>query len=97
MEGQAAPEVHRSSLPLPQLHLLLSVPGCSGSVTLIDTFTHFEVHVSTKKEKECIKMCSNVRPASVKKASTTLGYLDLTPSLVLLCSCGEYGRHVATF
>ena len=78
-----------------------SIPGCSGSITLIDTFTHFEVHVSTRQRKECGKVCSLVRSAilaGLKKASATLGYVDLTPSLALLCPCRQYNSvHVAMF
>ena len=75
-----------------------SIPHHPGCVTLIDTFDHFEVHVSTRKG--CVKMCSVVRfaiLAGLKKASATLGYRDVAPSLGLLCPCGKKTAHVATF
>ena len=44
-------------------------------------------------------MCNFVRSAilaGLKKASATLGYLDLTPSLAVLCPCKEYSSVVHT-
>ena len=93
----------RSSTPvcLYRNCIRFSIPGCPGSVTLVDTFTHFQVHVSTRQKEECVKVCSLVRSAilaGLKKASATLGYLDLTPSLCLLCPCKEHSdAHIATF
>ena len=92
----------RSSTPvcLYRNCIRFSIPGCPGSVTLIDTFTHFEVHVSIQQRKECGKVCSLVRQAilaGLKKASATLGYLDLSPTLALLCPCQDGSAHVATF
>ena len=77
-----------------------SVPDCPGSVTLIDTFTHFEVHISTQERTECAKVCSFVHSAimaGLKAASATLNYLDLKPCLRLVCPCGEGSAHVAAF
>ena len=76
-----------------------SVPGYPGSVTLIDTFKHFEVHVITAKE-EYFELCTYVRQAiltGIKKAAVTLGYNNATPSPALLCSCGVGDPHVARF
>ena len=75
------------------------IPGYPGSVTLIDTFKHFEVHVNTSSEI-CSKFCSFVRQAilsGIKKAVLTLGYNNCTPSPALLCPCGVGDPHVATF
>lgn len=75
-----------------------SIPGFPGCVTLIDTFTHFEVHVSTAS-KVCRKMCFHAQQAiltGIKKAALTLGYLDCAPSLAVLCPCGVGGVHVAS-
>ncbi|ORU94809.1 MAG: hypothetical protein A6F72_09240 [Cycloclasticus sp. symbiont of Poecilosclerida sp. N] len=75
-----------------------SIRGFPGRVTLIDTFTHFEVHVSTAS-KVCGKLCSSVRQAilaGLKKAMLTLGYNNCTPSLALVCPCGVGGAHMAS-
>ena len=75
-----------------------SVPGFPGCVTLIDTFTHFEVHVSTAMELST-ELCSVVRQAifaGVRKATHTLGYNNCTPSVAVLCPCGVGSLHVAT-
>ena len=76
-----------------------TVPGYPGSVTLIDTFKHFEVHVNTSS-KVCSKFCSFVHQAilsGIKKAVLTLGYSNCTPSPALLCPCGIGALHIATF
>ena len=75
-----------------------SIPGFPGSVTLIDTFTHFEVHVTTAS-KVCSELCHLVRQAiltGVKTATHTLGYQDCTPSLAVVCPCEVGTAHVAT-
>ena len=75
-----------------------SVPGFPGSITLIDTFTHFEVHVSTAS-KVCTKLCCLVRQAiltGMKIATHTLSYENCTPSLAVLCPCEVGTAHVAT-
>ena len=76
-----------------------SVPGFPGSVTLIDTFNHFEVHVFTAIEV-CRKLCTYVRQAiltGVRKAALSLGYNNSTPSVALLCPCGVGDPHIARF
>ena len=76
-----------------------SVPGFPGSVTLIDTFKHFEVHVHTSRTSR-LKLCSLVSKAifaGVKKATVVLGYNNSIPSKALLCPCGNGDPHVATF
>ena len=75
-----------------------SVSDLPGSVTLIDTFTHFQVHVSTA-EDTCQELCSLARQAIVlgmKKATVTLGYASYMPSLALVCPCEVGSTHVAT-
>ncbi len=79
-----------------------SVPGFPGSVTLIDTFSHFEIHVSTVSPKLPLvsKLATYVHRAivaGVKKANLTLGYNSFTPSPSLLCPCGVGDLHVSTF
>ena len=76
-----------------------SIPGFPGSVTLIDTFTHFEVHVSCTDSEVCIELCHLVRQAiltGVKTATLTLGYKNCTPSLAVVCPCEVGTAHVAT-
>ena len=78
-----------------------SVPGFPGSVTLIDTLKHFEIHVHTV-EKVCSKMSSIVSRAifaGLKKATLVLGYDNSIPSKALLCPCDNDGSdpHVAIF
>ena len=73
-----------------------TVPHFPGSVTLIDTFKHFEIHVSISSKK----LCSLVHQAvlcGIKKAVITLGYNNSTPSPALLCPCGVEDPHIATF
>ena len=75
------------------------VPGFPGSVTLIDTFTHFEIHTHTAEEV-CSKMCSFVSQAifaGLKKATVILGYNNSIPSKALLCPCDASNPHIATF
>ena len=76
------------------------VPGFPGSVTLIDTFFHVEIHVDDTAEKVCSKLCSFVSQAvfaGLKKAMIVLGYNNSIPSKALLCPCGAKDPHVATF
>ena len=76
-----------------------SIPGYPGSVTLIDTFTHFETHVNTA-QTTCSKLCSLVSQAiftGLKKAMVVLGYNNSIPSKALLCPCDSEKLHVATF
>ena len=74
------------------------IPGFPGSVTLIDTFFHFEVHVDTAEEVSD-KLCSFVSQAiftGLKKATVILGYNNSIPSKAVLCPCGGKDPHVAT-
>ena len=76
------------------------VPGFPGSVTLIETFFHVEIHVDDTAEKVCSKLCSFVSQAvfaGLKKAMIVLGYNNSIPSKALLCPCGAKDPHVATF
>jgi hypothetical protein len=75
-----------------------SVSGFPGNVTLIDTFTHFEVHVRTAS-KIAGELCAIVRQAvftGLGKANLTLGYDDCIPSSAILCPCGGGSTHMAT-
>ena len=75
-----------------------SVPQYSGHVTLVDTFTHFQVHVWTRKKDNYKKMCCKVREAvqsGVMTVTRTLRYTDCTPSVEFVCPCKKGIPHVA--
>ena len=80
----------------------LEVPKCPGMVTLIDTYTHFEVHVNIPDECAnilCPKVFPIVRKAifkGVHKAALNLGYYNSSPSPALLCPCDRGDVHIAT-
>ena len=75
-----------------------SVPRFPSTVTLINTFTHFEVHVKTSP-KVVSKLCSQVRQAiftGLKQATHALGYNSSTPLPAILCPCSVGDTHIAT-
>ena len=75
-----------------------SVPKYSGHVTLVDTFTHFQVHVWTRKKENYKKMCAKVRDcvkSGVTTVTRTLGYADCIPSVEFVCPCKKGIPHVA--
>ena len=71
-------------------------------VTLIDTYTHFEIHVTIPDE--CANdLCPRIFPIvhkaifkGVHKATLNLGYYNSSPSSALLCPCDRADAHVAT-
>ena len=69
------------------------------AVTLIDTLLQFEVHFDVASTKAASKLCPTIKGAittGLRKANLTLGYTNSTPSLALLCPCGEGDPHPAT-
>ena len=73
------------------------IPDYPCSVTLIDTFSHFQVHMDVESEW-CQEMCSFVRQAIVsglKTVTSTLGYVNSTPTLAFVCPCNVGTDHVA--
>ena len=74
-----------------------------GTVTLIDAYTHFEVHVraeSTPSDKICRTLCQRIYNAIFKgvlEVSNNLGYgyYESSPALALFCPCGNGDTHVA--
>jgi GTPase SAR1 family protein len=76
-----------------------AIPGFPGAVTLIDTFTHFEVHVVNTAKKVAGKLCSFVHEAvftGLRKAMLSLGYSRCIPLLALVCPCGTGLSHMAS-
>ena len=74
------------------------VPGIPGTVTVIDQFKHFEVHVNTDPSFEQ-ELWSHVRAAvfaGLKKASDTIGYVTGKPQPVMLCPAHPEEDHLAT-
>ena len=66
--------------------------GQPGSLTLIDTFTHFEVHVDTPYDDVCVHFCPSIQQTlfrGIQKAAETLGYHQLSPKPAFLCKCGN--------
>ena len=72
-------------------------PGAPGSVTLIDTFSHFEVHIDAPYEV-CFRLCQSIQQTlflGINKAAKTLGYSQLVPKLAFLCKHDNTQPHLA--
>ena len=72
-------------------------PGAPGSVTLIDTFSHFEVHVDAPYEV-CVRLCWSIQQTlfrGIQKATETLRYSQLVPKLAFLCKHDNTRPHLA--
>ena len=62
--------------------------GQPGSVTLIDSFTHFEVHLASPKPVSSV-LCFDIHRAifdGLKQAADTLSYTNLHPKKAVFCS-----------
>ena len=77
------------------------VPDLVANVILIDTYTHFEVHIDILPE-DADDLCPEEFPVirktiekGVHKAALNLGYFNSSPSSALLCPCGRREAHVA--
>ena len=77
------------------------VPELIATVTLIDTYTHFEVHINIEP-KDADDLCPEEFPVIKKaiddglhKAALNLGYFNSRPSPALLCLCGRGEAHAA--
>ena len=84
--------------------IIFQVPSYPGTVTLIDLFTHFEVHVIThsKKAEEMWKTIKETLSKGLGKAAKTLSYDDngtLYDQWAIVCPCSDATliRHHATF
>ena len=68
------------------------IPDSLSTVTLIDTYTHFEVHADIPDEFAVVRKAIE---KGLHKAALNLGYFDSSPSSALLCPCGRGEAHVA--
>ena len=75
-----------------------TVSEYAGTVSLIDHFTHFEIHVHThpKKAAQLWKLAHDAVFAGLKKAGKTLGYTDSTPVPAIVCPAHPATPHPAT-
>ena len=74
------------------------IPEYPGTVTLVDSFSFFEVHV-TGRGKFCFQLSFFVRSAlftGLRKAADNLGYNNSQPRLAFVCPCKSEGLHPAT-
>ena len=70
--------------------------GAPGSLTLIDAFSHFEVHVNTQRDI-CVHLCPSIWKTLTKgihKAAETLKY-QLVPKQAFLCKHNNTRPHLA--
>ena len=78
------------------------VPKMIATVKLIDTYSHFEVHVNIPP-KDADDLCPEEFPVirnaiekGLHEAAINLGYFNSSPSSALLCPCGQGDEtHVA--
>ena len=76
-------------------------PKSSAVITLIDTYSHFEVHVHIPPERLdslCPKILPKVHSAifkGVRKATSNIGYENSAPTAALVCPCGVGEAHIA--
>ena len=75
-----------------------TVPKVAGKVSLIDQFTHFEIHVNThpKKTAQMWKLVHDTVFAGMKEARKTLGYIKNTPVPAIVCPAHPTTPHPAT-
>ena len=91
-------KLFESPLCLSRNCIRFQIPQYPGSVTLIDSFAYFEVHIS-KASKYLSKLCPIIRTAvfaGLEKAANTLGYVNSKPELAFVCPCRENSPHSAT-
>ena len=80
----------------------LDFPNSPAAIVLIDTYTHFKVHVDIPIELSDDlhpKIYPTVKKSIFKglhKASLNLGYFSSIPTSAVLCPCGKGEAHIAT-
>ena len=74
------------------------IPKVAGTVSLIDHFTHFEIHVRTlpKKAAQLWKLAHDAVFTGLEKAGKTLGYTNNTPVPAIVCPAHPATPHPAT-
>ena len=75
-----------------------TIPKVTGTVSLIDHFTHFEIHIDThaKKAAQLWKVAHDAVFAGLQKAGKTLGYINNTPVSAIVCPAHPTTPHPAT-
>ena len=70
----------------------------AGTISLIDHFTHFEVHIKTPKTRvaQMWRLVHDELFAGMKKAKETLGYKKNTPVAAIVCPAHTATPHPAT-
>ena len=87
-EDSSNEDDEKSQLPTRNV-IKFHVEGFPGYVTMIDYFTHFEVHVHVEvdtKEKELWQLVRHSVIKGLKEASNMLGYTDNIFQLAIVCS-----------
>ena len=72
------------------------LPGKPATVSLIDSFSFFEVHVETSSTKILHQIRESVF-AGLENASHTLKYYDLKPVEAFFCDCGTPPHSATTY
>ena len=64
-----------------------NIPNYTGTISLIDHFTHFELHIKTlpKKAPQLWELAHDAVFAGLKKAGKTIGYTNNTPVSAIIC------------
>ena len=77
---------------------MFQVPDILGTVTVIDHFKHFEVHVSTAPSyvQELWSLVRAAVFAGLEKATDTIGYVTGKPQPAMLCPAHPEEDHLAT-
>ena len=75
-----------------------TIPKKAGTISLIDHFTHFEIHIHSlpKKADELWKLVHDGVFAGLKKARKTIGYTSNTPIPAIVCPAHPATPHPAT-
>ena len=75
-----------------------SISNLAGTVSLIDHFTHFEIHVHThpKKMELMWRLAHDAVFAGMEKARKTLGYKNNIPEPAMVCPAHTATPHPAT-
>ena len=75
-----------------------TTPKVAGTVSLIDDFTHFEIHIDTPPTKvaRMWQLIHDTMFAGMKEARKTLGYTNNTPVSTIICPAHPTTPHPAT-